>query len=202
VPAGQVEVKGGAIYVQGEGQPRASLKEMGEEIGDFTILGKGSRGPNKDGFEVNTFGAQFADVEVDVATGETKVIKVVSVHDCGRVINTLGGSNQVEGAVVQGIGYALTEQRVVDSRTGIVLNANLEDYKVATAMDIFDIDHAFINKPDEVANSLGAKGLGEPALIPTAPAIANAIARAIGIRFNSIPITRYKIIEALNSGKA
>ncbi len=197
LPAGDVNLRGGSIYIKGRSQQHMTISEIAEEIGEFTILGKGSREPNRTDIDVRTFGAQFAEVEVDTSTGEVLVSRVVTVHDIGRVINPLGGRNQVEGAVVQGIGYALTEGRVIDERSGVVLNVNLEDYQVPTALDFGDIDQAFINQPDNRSNNLGAKGLGEPAMIPTSPAIANAIARATGIRFLSIPITRDKIIEGL-----
>ena len=152
---------------------------------------------NPDGFVMRTFGAQFAEVEVDVATGEARVLRVVSAHDFGRVVNPLGAASQVEGGVVQGVGYALTEERVIDEASGIVLNPNLEDYKVPSALDVPRIEFVAIDRPDERANAVGAKGLGEPPLIPTAPAIANAIARAIGVRFLELPITRDRILDAL-----
>jgi CO/xanthine dehydrogenase Mo-binding subunit len=112
-------------------------------------------------------------------------------------MNPIGADGQVAGAVIQGIGYALTEERVIDHATGIILNPNLEDYVLPTALDVPSIDSSFIDDSDIDANGIGAKGLGEPPIIPTAPAIANAIAEAIGIRFLSLPITRAKIIEAL-----
>ncbi|MGP8079225.1 MAG: xanthine dehydrogenase family protein molybdopterin-binding subunit [Dehalococcoidales bacterium] len=197
VPADKVLVQKGKIYLAGEQNSRANTNDVLGQIGNFTILGKGARGPNNPEVAVRTFGAQFAEVEVNTLTGEVKVLRLITVHDCGRVINHLGASNQGKGAVVQGIGYALTEERITDKATGIILNPNLEDYMVPTALDLGDIGCAFINDPDVDANNLGVKGIGESALIPTAPAIANAIAQAIGIRFLSIPITRAKIVEAL-----
>ena len=115
------------------------INDIVEKIGEFTILGKGSREPNHEDIELRTFGAQFAEVEVDMITGEVKVLRVVTVHDFGRVMNPLGSRNQAEGAVIQGIGYALTEERIVDPNYGIVLNANLEDYRVPTALDFNEI---------------------------------------------------------------
>ena len=197
VPAKDVLIKNGDVYVSGETKPRAQLKDLFGKLGRFTLLGKGARGPNPVNLALRTFGAQFAEVEVDTLTGEVRILHLVTVHDVGRVMNKLGASNQVEGAVIQGIGYALTEERVIDPGTGIVLNANMEDYLLPTALDFTDIGYDFIDEPDESANNLGMKGLGEPAMIPTAPAIANAIAHATGIRFLSLPITREKIIEAL-----
>src|SRR5271157_5698635 len=118
---------------------------------------------------VPTFGAQFAEVEVNTITGEVKVQRLVAVHDVGRIMNPIGADGQVAGAVIQGIGYALTEERVIDQATGIILNPNLEDYVLPTALDIPSIDSNFIDDSDNNANNTGAKGLGEPPIIPTAP---------------------------------
>ncbi len=202
VPVVQVSFSDGEFTVGAEAKPRLRLGELIDSVDELTILGKGLRGPNPHNVELMTFGAQFAEVEVDLVTGDVEVIRVVTVHDVGRVLNPLGAGSQLEGGVVQGIGYALTEGRVVDKRDGVVLNPNLEDYLVPTVMDTPAIDFSFIDKPDETANSLGAKGLGEPPMIPTAPAIANAIAHAVGVRVRSLPITRAKIIMGLESLKS
>lgn len=190
-------MRNGNIYVANELNPRKSLKDLAEEIGELNIVGRGSRGPNKMGLDLRTFGAQFAEVEVDTTTGEVRVNHVVTVHDSGLILNPLGAGGQLEGGIVQGLGYALTEGRVIDTRSGIVLNPTLEEYRVPTAMDAPPVEYAFVSIPDEAANNLGAKGLGEPPLIPTAPAIANAIARATGLRIRSIPITSGDILEGL-----
>lgn len=197
LPPERVEIRDGNVHVQGESSPRMKAVEVMGKIDQFMVLGKGARGPNPEGVELRTFGAQFADVEVDTLTGDVRVLNAVTVHDVGRVVNPLTAANQGEGAVVQGVGYALTETRVVDRRTGIVLNPNMEDYMLPTALDVPEIGHAFVGGPDEQANNLGAKGIGEPAMIPTAPAIANAIARAIGVRPLSLPITRDRVLEAI-----
>lgn len=197
VPADQLRIRKGNVYVLEETKPRMSLQNTIRQLGEFTIIGRGARGANRYGTAVTTFGAQFAEVEVNTITGEVKVQRLVAVHDVGRIMNPIGADGQVAGAVIQGIGYALTEERVIDHATGIILNPNLEDYVLPTALDVPSIDSSFIDDSDIDANGIGAKGLGEPPIIPTAPAIANAIAEAIGIRFLSLPITRAKIIEAL-----
>ena len=197
VPADHVHIRKGNVYIREEKKPRASLQNMFKQLGEFTIIGRGARSANSSEMAVRTFGAQFAEVEVNIITGEVKVLRLVAVHDIGRVMNPIGATGQVEGGVIQGIGYTLTEERVIDSTSGIVLNPNLEDYVLPCALDVTDIDCDFIDDPDIIANNLGVKGLGEPPIIPTAPAIANAITQAIGIRFLSLPITRDKIIEAL-----
>jgi len=180
-PIGDVDVRNGKIYVGNEPSSRKSLMDLAEEIGELNIVGRGSRGPNNQGLDLRTFG----------------VSRVVTVHDSGLILNPLGAGGQLEGGVVQGVGYVLTEGRVIDTRSGIVLNPTLEDYRVPTAMDAPPVEYAFVSVPDEAANNLGAKGLGEPPLIPTAPAIANAIARATGLRIRSLPITSGDILEGL-----
>jgi xanthine dehydrogenase YagR molybdenum-binding subunit len=101
------------------------------------------------------------------------------------------------GGVTQGIGYALTEERIIDHKRGVVLNANLEEYKLPTVADIPPIIHAQVNLPDLAANSTGVKGIGEPPIIPTAPAITNAIYDAVGVRLRHIPLTRQRLVAAL-----
>jgi xanthine dehydrogenase YagR molybdenum-binding subunit len=159
--------------------------------------GRGERGPNTKAKSIRTCGAQAVEVEVDTQTGEVTVLRVVTAHDCGRVINPMLVDSQVYGGVTQGLGFALTEERIVDPRLGEVLNANLEEYLVPTAADLPDIRNATVSMPDMEANSTGAKGIGEPPLIPTAAAVANAICDAIGVRIHDLPITRAKILAAL-----
>ena len=126
-----------------------------------------------------------------------RVVKIVAVHQVGRIVNPLNARSQVEGAVLQGLGYALTEGRILDLPSGHVLNANLEDYHLPTVKDAPEIVAAFIEDPDLKANNLGGIGLGEPPIIPTAPAIANAIANACGARVRTLPITPARVLEAL-----
>jgi xanthine dehydrogenase YagR molybdenum-binding subunit len=125
------------------------------------------------------------------------VLKVVAVHDIGRVMNPLTAASNVEGGVIQGIGYALTEERVLDGPSGHVMNANLEDYHLPTVRDVGEIVVDFVDEPDRRANNLGGKGLGEPPIIPTAAAIANAIANACGARVRATPMTPARVLEAL-----
>jgi xanthine dehydrogenase YagR molybdenum-binding subunit len=130
------------------------------------------------------------------------VLRVVASHDCGRIINPTMVDSQVIGGVTQGIGFALTEERIVDHARGMVLNANLEEYKIPTVLDVPPVQHAQVDLPDPEANSTGAKGIGEPPLVPTAPAIANAIFDATGVRLHEAPLTRQKVLEALAAGPA
>jgi CO/xanthine dehydrogenase Mo-binding subunit len=160
--------------------------------------GEGSRGANPESKSIRTCGAQCAEVEVDIETGEVSVLRIAAAHDCGLVVNPLLVDSQVMGGVTQGLGYALLEERLVDAASGVVLNANLEEYKVPTVADIPEIRNATLSMPDTEANIVGVKGIGEPPLIPAAPAIANAVFDAIGARVRDLPITREKILALLS----
>jgi len=191
-----LSVQNGDIYLAGVGK-RSSVQEITRQLGPLMIQGQGARGPNPSDKAVRTFGAQCVEVEVDIETGEVTVLRVVASHDCGRIVNPTMVESQVIGAVTQGVGFGVLEERIVDPRFGVVLNPNLEYYEVPTVADIPNIVHAAHDVPDTEANPTGAKGVGEPPLIPTAPAIANAIYDAIGVRIREAPITRQRVLEGL-----
>jgi xanthine dehydrogenase YagR molybdenum-binding subunit len=197
VPAARLRVEGGNILAEGESEPATTVAEVTGRIAPHMIQGHGARGPNPTDKSVRTFGAQCVEVEVDVETGEVTVLRVVASHDCGRVVNPTMVDSQVVGGVTQGLGFALSEERVVDAARGVVLNANLEDYKVPTVADIPLIQHVAADLPDPEANPTGAKGIGEPPLVPTAPAVASAVFDATGVRLRDLPLSRPRLLEAL-----
>jgi len=141
-----------------------------------------------------TFGTHGAEVEVDRETGEVKILNYVAAHDVGRAINPMLVEGQIYGATVMGAGYGLSEEIQVNA--GRVMNPNLLDYKMFTAKDRIPID-AVIIEPMEPTGPFGAKGIGEPACVPTAPAIANAVYDAVGVRIKDLPITPEKVLAAL-----
>ena len=173
------------------------LTEITGLLEDGQILGKGARGPNPAGMQVLTFGVQVAEVAVDVETGEVRVDKIVAIHDVGRVINRLGASSQVEGGIIQGIGHTLSEERIVDPATGSILTRTLDAYRMPTIADVPEIVTDLVDVPDPHLTNLGSKGLGEPPIIPTAAAIANAIRDATGASVFSLPISREEMLRAL-----
>jgi xanthine dehydrogenase YagR molybdenum-binding subunit len=177
------------------------LEEITGLLGDGQILGKGARGPNPAGMRVFTFGIQVAEVAVDVETGEVVVERIVAIHDVGRIINPLGARSQVEGGIVQALGHTLSEVRLDDPNDGTVLTRTLDAYKLPTIADVPEIVCEFVDAPDEHLTNLGAKGLGEPPIIPTAAAIANAIRDATGAEVTTIPITREEILRALREAR-
>jgi xanthine dehydrogenase YagR molybdenum-binding subunit len=178
------------------------LEEITGLLEDGQILGKGARGPNPAGMRVLTFGVQVAEVAVDVETGEVRVDKVVAIHDVGRVINTLGASSQVEGGIIQGIGHTLSEERILDPETGAPLTRTLDTYKLPTIADVPEIVTDLVDVPDPHLTNLGSKGLGEPPIVPTAAAIANAIRDATGADVRSLPITHEEMLRALREAEA
>ncbi len=160
------------------------------------ITAQAARAENYKGTGVESYGAQFAEVEVDTATGRVRVVKVVAAHDCGRLINPMTAESQVNGGVVMGLSYALLEQRFMDGPTGLVLNPNLEAYKIAGPLEMPEIVPIMVDVYDP-ANNVGVKGLGEPPVVPTAAAIANAVSNAIGRRVRELPITPDRVLAML-----
>ncbi|HEV7893915.1 MAG TPA: xanthine dehydrogenase family protein molybdopterin-binding subunit [Pyrinomonadaceae bacterium] len=146
-------------------------------------------------------GVQFAEVAVDTETGVIKVERVVAVHDCGRPLNPLAVESQVNGGILQGISYALYEDRVLDRATGRMVNANLEQYKIAGARETPKIETVIIEEYLG-RSSTDAGGIGEPATIPTAAAVANAVYNATGVRVRELPMTPARVLSALAKGRA
>ncbi len=172
------------------------FSEICRRLGNIQIVGRGSRGPNPE-LAVVTVGAQFAEVEVDAETGVVRVVRIVAVHDAGRIINPALAESQLHGGIIQGIGYALFEERHIDRARGVTLNANLHDYMVPTMADIPAIDASFLDGADPAANHVGARGIAEPPIIPTAPAIAAAVADALGVEVCALPLTPWRVLGAL-----
>lgn len=156
------------------------------------LSGKGSAkstfGAQKRDYSTHSFGAQFVEVTWQPQIARLRVSRVVSVMDAGRVLNTLPARNQIEGAVVMGVGMALFEETIYNERFGNPINNNLADYMMVTNADSPHIDVTFVEHPDLVLNELGARGLGELGLAGVAPAIAAAVYHATGIRIRKLPI--------------
>ena len=157
---------------------------------------QGTRPRSYGQFHGQVAGVQFAEVEVDCETGVVRVVRVLALQDCGRVVDRLTAESQVMGGVIQGISYALFEERVLDRRTGRLLHGDLEGYRVAGSKDVPDVEVAMFDVAN-AGNSVGMMGLGEPPTVPTAGAIANAVAHATGARVRELPITPARVLAAL-----
>ncbi|MQA00040.1 MAG: molybdopterin-dependent oxidoreductase [Dehalococcoidia bacterium] len=161
-----------------------------------TIVGS-ARAADFEGVSQKTFGAGFYEVEVDPATGFVRVIEAVQVHDVGRAINPMGVINQIHGGVMHGINKALTEELIYDPPTGVVVNPNLDEYKLHMIDGMPERVQVDFVEPYDVVGPYGAKGVGEPALLPASPAIHAAIYDAVGVYVNRQPMTQAAVLRAI-----
>ncbi len=185
----ELQKQSGMQDVQGENWV-AACKKLG--VNPLTVQGQWQQGLSGNGVG----GVQFAEVEVDTETGFTKVKKVTCVQDGGLFLSKLTAESQVNGGIIIGIGYALYEERVMDKTSGVVLNPNFETYRLPGLADAPEIDIVLLDMPER-----GVIGIGEPVTIPTAAAVANAVANALGVRVSSLPITPKRVLEALGKDK-
>jgi len=202
LPEEQLYYKEGVVQSKSVPEKKATIREIMQKMRETVLVTTGARNANPSGYAINSFGAQFAEVEVNTETGKVRVIKVVAAHDIGRVLNPKTMNNQFHGGIMQGLGFALMEERILDDATGKVLNTNLHTYKVPTIKDVPEIEIIIVSDGDNLISNTGVKGMGEPAIVPTAGAIANAVYNAIGVRIKSLPITPDKILNALYVNKS
>ena len=148
-----------------------------------------------------SWGASFAEVEVDMETGRVSVLKLVGVHDCGRVIHIPGAQAQVDGGSIMGLGYAMTEELLIDPHTGIPVTQSLYEYRPPTILDLPELVSILVESPVE-AGPFGAKGLGENPMFNAGAAVANAVYNATGVRMREIPFTWPRVYgELKRAGK-
>lgn len=165
------------------------------------VMGRGIFDPRKSaGFGSPTwsFGAQVAEVEVDSESGQVEVVKVTAAHDCGKAINPLLLEGQLEGSIHMGMGYALSEEILFDG--GLTLNPSSLNYKIPLAYQTPEIETIEVETHDP-EGPFGAKEAGEGLTLPVAPAIANAVYDAVGVRIKELPITPNKILKALEENE-
>jgi CO/xanthine dehydrogenase Mo-binding subunit len=209
VAPGSIQAFAGEVWVEGSARLRMSMAQavhiLKKERG-IVIVGSGLFTSTHTGLDPDTgestpwqsyvFGAQIAEVEVDDDTGEVQVLGVWAAHDVGRVVNPQQVEGQIEGGVVMGLGHALMEDYIqVDGQT---TTPGFAKYILPTALDIPQITSVLIEEPDP-KTPLGVKGIGEPAITPTAPAIINAIYDAVGVRITRLPATPERVMEALRN---
>ena len=145
-------------------------------------------------WQAYVFGCQVAEVEIDTITGEVQVLGIWAAHDVGRAVNPRGVEGQIEGGIVQALGQGLMEDYKLDN--GRTTTSGLAKYILPTSLDVPRINSVIIEDPDPIG-PLGVKGIGEPAMIPTIPAIMNAIYDAVGVRITSLPATPEKVLTAI-----
>jgi xanthine dehydrogenase YagR molybdenum-binding subunit len=182
----------------GPGGQKATFAQACGLIGEQGLRARGERRENfkvDDAFR-EVAGCQFAQVAVDLETGVIRVERVVAVHDCGRVINPLTARSQVNGGVVQGVSYALFEERRLDRAQGDMVNPTFDTYRIAGMQDCPEID-VILTSVVIGQNNVGMSGLGEPATVPTAAAVAGAVYDAIGVQVRELPMTPERVLAAL-----
>ena len=201
-----IEFRDGFVLAQ-NGNTRISFKDLCRSMPADRVVGHGERkedrpgilnSPLKEHIQLGKIiaGVQLVQVAVDTQLGIVRVEDVLAIHDCGRVMNPLQAQSQVNGGVIQGLSYALYEERRLDPIEGKMLNPNLENYRIAGVADLPNISVHLTNTYSG-RSSTGAMGLGEPATVPTAAAVRNAIYHATGAFMTSLPMTPRKVVEAL-----
>lgn len=190
VTADALVAAGGRIHVKDTPSRGLSWAEACKRIGAQPITAIGDWAPGMS--SATTSGVQFAEAKVDIKTGIVRVTRVLAIQDCGLVLNQLTAESQVYGGVIGSLNFALYEDRILDRRTGQMVNPNMEWYLLAGMSDIPQIDVRLKNMPER-----GVIGVGEPPTVPTAAAIALAVRNAIGVTVRSLPLTPAKILETL-----
>lgn len=209
-PAAPIEYKDRRVYVSGDEGKSVGLQEVLNvcKVRGIMAVGSGYFNPVITPLDPETmqgvpygayaFATHIVEVEVDTETGEIRVLKDVAAHDVGQAINRRMVEGQIEGGCLMGMGLGILENLVVkDAR---IQNRNFSNYLIFTAKDIPEI-YPVIVECGEESGPFGAKGVGEPALIPVAPAVLNAIYNATGIRFTDVPLTLETVVERLHAEK-
>jgi len=197
VAAGELEWSDGRLRRRGE-TTGISYREIVAKAGaPIEADGSAQRDPEvAERYSMHSFGAVFAEVAVDPDVGTIRVRRIVGAYGIGRVVNPLLARSQCTGGMIGGMGMALMERTVLDSRDGRPVNAHMADYLMPVNLDIPELDAHFVDEVDPHVNALGVKGLGEIALVGTAPAIANAVFHATGTRVRSLPIHIEDVLTA------
>ena len=192
VPVAELVWNGGGVQMKNNASKKLDWQELCQLLGTdpLEVHGEWVEGLSSRGVA----GCQFAEVTVDTWTGRIQVNKILAVADCGLILNRLTTESQVNGAILQGISYALLEERHMDPSTGTMVNANYGDYKILGAKETPEIEVIFYDEPER-----GVIGIGEPPTIPTNAAIANAVYNATGVRMRELPMTPDRVLTALAS---
>lgn len=193
VPASELDMSGADVRPR-RGGASVSLSDLAAASGGMEV--EAAVTPGSSEYIVNSFGAHFAEVEVNEDTGEVRVVRYVAAHDSGRIVNPTLALNQVEGGVSQMLGFALSEEMLTDAPSGAALNASFLEHKSPTILEYPDIQVIFADVVDPVG-PYGAKALGEPPSIGVAPAVISAIRDAVGVEVKDLPATPQRILDLL-----
>ncbi len=196
----ELDAANGKIFVAKNEAKSVTFKQAAAKMSGETIDCTAKRKKQYETFRGDLAGTQFAEVEVDTETGEVRVLKMVSVNDCGFPANPLTTESQVIGAMIQGASWALLENRTLDRNVGTMVNPNLEWYKIFAPADMFEAK-SILTPVANLGNNTSTAGIGEPPIVPTLAVIANAVYNAIGVRIRELPITPDRVIAALSEAK-
>lgn len=196
----ELAARGGRIFVAAAPSRGLTFKQAASKMDGDEIVGRGERQPQFETYRQDLAGTQFCEVEVDVETGEVRVVKLVAVHDCGLPVNLLTTESQIIGALIQGVSWALYEERVLDRNFGTMVNPNLEWYKILMPKDMFEAQ-VIVTPVANAGNNTSAAGIGEPPIVPTLAAVANAIFNATGARLRSLPFLPDRVLHALSEAR-
>lgn len=198
VKADTLSAKDGKIW--SAGKEVCTWKQAASLVGRMPLEVMGES-PKDDGLtSAQVGGVQMAEVAVDTDTGEVRMVKMVAVQDMGMILDRLTAKSQVLGALIMGIAYSLSEERIMDNKTGRYINADMQNYKLPRIGDIGELV-VELYEPEDQYNR-GVIGLGEPPVISPGAAISNAVANAIGVRVPVLPLTPKRVLDALKGAKA
>jgi xanthine dehydrogenase YagR molybdenum-binding subunit len=192
----ELDAADGRIFVKATPSKVVAFKQAAAKMPSETIAVVAERKKQFETYRGDLAGVQFAEVEVDIETGKVRVVKMVSVNDCGLPINALTTESQIIGAMIQGASWALFENRILDRNVGTMVNPNLESYKILAPADMFEAVPILMEIAN-AGNNTSAAGIGEPPIVPTLAAVANAVFNATGARVRTLPITRDRVTASL-----
>ncbi len=198
--AEDLDAAGGKIFVAATPSKSIGFRQAAAKMPNEVISAVAERKKQYETYRQDLAGTQFAEVEVDTETGNVRVLKVVAVNDCGIPINTLTTESQIIGAMIQGVSWALFENRILDRNVGTMVNPNLEAYKILSSKDMFEAV-AIVSEIANAGNNTSAAGIGEPPIVPTLAAIANAVFNATGARVHTLPLTPDKVLAHINAAR-
>ena len=193
----ELDIKNGEIFVKADPSTRLALGVVVQSAG-FSILGRAIYRQDTD-WQRTAWASHAAEVEVDTGTGTVTVTRYVAAHDVGRAINPFALEQQIEGGVVMALGAVLNEELLVDSGTGLPLNANMLDYRAPSILDVPEVIEVILIEKPKAYGVFGAHGIGEPPMSPPAPAVAAAVHNAVGAWMDNMPITREKLLAQLRN---
>jgi len=193
----ELDVRDGVVFFIADPETSVPISQV-VAFSSGPIIGRGVHIQDPTWYRV-AYAAHAAEIEVDTVTGAVKVLRYVAGHDVGKALNPFALEQQVEGGVIMALGAALTEEMLMDEATGLPINDNILDYKALSIKDVPRTIEIILVEHAKEYGVYGAHGIGEPVMGPPGPVICNAVFNALGVRVDSLPVTRDKILAALQA---